>query len=58
VEFLDTYGTEASGRIHDLLEPRLQALTDRVAGRLLQAWRIVDREVARPPHILERVAAR
>jgi len=31
-------------------------LADRAAARLRPAWRIAGREVARPPHILERVA--
>ena len=32
-----------------------EALASRARQRLLSAWRIVDREVARPPHILGRV---
>ena len=34
---------------------RTQELVDRVAGRVLDAWRIVDHEVRRPPHVLARV---
>jgi pyrimidine-nucleoside phosphorylase len=32
-----------------------QELVDRVAERVLGAWRIVDHEVRRPPHVLARV---
>ncbi|HEV8596680.1 MAG TPA: thymidine phosphorylase [Candidatus Dormibacteraeota bacterium] len=34
---------------------RSQELADRVTPRLRNAWRIVDREVRRPPHVLARV---
>ena len=34
---------------------RSQELVDRVAERVRNAWRIVDREVRRPPHVLARV---
>jgi pyrimidine-nucleoside phosphorylase len=34
---------------------RTQELVDRVAGRVRDAWRIVDHEVRRPPHVLARV---
>jgi len=30
-------------------------LVERVASRIRDAWRIVDREVRRPPHVLARV---
>jgi pyrimidine-nucleoside phosphorylase len=34
---------------------RTQELVDRVAERVREAWRIVDHEVRRPPHVLARV---
>jgi thymidine phosphorylase len=34
---------------------RSEDLVDRVAPRVRNAWRIVDREVKRPPHVLARV---
>jgi pyrimidine-nucleoside phosphorylase len=34
---------------------RSAELVDRVTPRLLTAWRISDREVARPPHVLARI---
>ena len=34
---------------------RTQELVDRVAGRVRDAWHIVDHEVRRPPHVLARV---
>ena len=46
-----------AGRPLAVLHAASRALTDRAADRLLKAWRIGGREVARPPHILERVAA-
>jgi len=40
-----------------VLHAASKELTERASGRLLKAWRLVGHEVARPPHILERVAA-
>jgi pyrimidine-nucleoside phosphorylase len=34
---------------------RTHELVENVAGRVLNAWRIVDHEVRRPPHVLARV---
>jgi pyrimidine-nucleoside phosphorylase/thymidine phosphorylase len=45
-----------AGRPLAVLHAASHDLTDRAAERLLKAWRIGDREVMRPPHILERVA--
>ena len=38
-----------------IIHARSQELADRVAPRLLNAWRFSDREVRRPPHVLARV---
>jgi pyrimidine-nucleoside phosphorylase len=38
-----------------VLHTSSEALAGRAARRLLSAWRIVDHEVSRPPHILRRV---
>ncbi len=46
-----------AGKPLAVLHAASEALTDRAAGRLLEAWRIVDHAVARAPHILERIAA-
>ncbi|HEY8811579.1 MAG TPA: pyrimidine-nucleoside phosphorylase, partial [Candidatus Dormibacteraeota bacterium] len=46
-----------AGRPLAVLHAASRDLTERAARRLLTAWRISDREVARPPHILERVGA-
>ena len=44
-----------AGRPLAVLHTSSEALAGRAARRLLSAWRIVDHEVARPPHILRRV---
>ncbi len=44
-----------AGRPLAVLHTSSEALAGRAARRLLSAWRIVDHEVARPPHILHRV---
>ncbi len=44
-----------AGRPLAVLHTSSEALAGPVARRLLSAWRIVDHEVARPPHILRRV---
>jgi thymidine phosphorylase len=46
-----------AGRPLAVLHAASRELTDRAAERLLGAWRIAPHEVARPPHILERVDA-
>ena len=46
-----------AGRPLAVLHAASEAVADRAAKRLLGAWRIVDHEVVRPPHILERVAS-
>jgi pyrimidine-nucleoside phosphorylase len=46
-----------AGRPLAVLHAASRELTDRAAERLLGAWRIAAHEVARPPHILERVDA-
>jgi len=38
-----------------VVHARSQELVDRVAARVRNAWRIVDHEVRRPPHVLARV---
>src|SRR5690348_80870 len=38
-----------------VVHARSQELVDRVATRVRNAWRIVDHEVRRPPHVLARV---
>jgi len=38
-----------------IVHARSQELVDRVAARVRAAWRIVDYEVRRPPHVLARV---
>ncbi|HET9780182.1 MAG TPA: thymidine phosphorylase [Candidatus Dormibacteraeota bacterium] len=38
------------------LHARSHELVDRVGDRVRQAWRISDREVKRPPHVLARIA--
>jgi pyrimidine-nucleoside phosphorylase len=38
-----------------VVHARSQELVDRVATRMRNAWRIVDHEVRRPPHVLARV---
>ena len=40
-----------------VLHAATRSLADRAAERLIRAWLISEREVVRPPHILERVAA-
>jgi pyrimidine-nucleoside phosphorylase len=44
-----------AGRPLAVLHTSSEALAGPAARRLLSAWRIVDHEVARPPHILRRV---
>ena len=44
-----------AGRPLAVLHTSSEALAGRAARRLLSAWRIVDHEVSRPPHILRRV---
>jgi pyrimidine-nucleoside phosphorylase len=46
-----------AGRPLAMLHAASEALTGRAAERLRDAWRIRDREVEPPPHILERVAS-
>jgi pyrimidine-nucleoside phosphorylase len=46
-----------AGRPLAVLHAASRELTDRAAERLLGAWRIAPHEVARPPHVLERVDA-
>jgi thymidine phosphorylase len=38
-----------------IVHARTNALVDRVTPRLQKAWRLTDREVNRPPHVLARV---
>jgi len=38
-----------------VVHARTQEMVDRVAARVRNAWRIVDHEVRRPPHVLARV---
>jgi thymidine phosphorylase len=38
-----------------VVHARSEDLIDRIASRVQNAWRIVDREVKRPPHVLARV---
>jgi pyrimidine-nucleoside phosphorylase len=38
-----------------VVHARSEELIERIASRVQNAWRIVDREVSRPPHVLARV---
>ncbi|HEY6115330.1 MAG TPA: hypothetical protein VI172_05175, partial [Candidatus Dormibacteraeota bacterium] len=38
-----------------VVHARSEELIERIASRVQSAWRIVDREVSRPPHVLARV---